>query len=66
MIKNITLVYRTFLLHAKLYWLKEVTNLLWYYALNSFAGNINGINMDCDGATPMEKFDGTITEITLK
>ena len=40
--------------------------MLWPYALKSFAKKVNEINVDDYGTTPMKKFAGTTTDITLK
>ena len=65
-IQTITLGYRTFLLHAKRYCPDPITTILWPYALKAFAGILNLLNVDDDGITPVEKFLGTTTDITLK
>ena len=40
--------------------------MLWYYALKSFVEQLNYLKLNGDRVTPMEKFSGTTTDITLK
>ena len=54
------------LLHANIYWPKEIPTLLCPYTLKYFADQLNVIKVDNDGLTPMEKFEGTATDITIK
>ena len=54
------------ILHAKIYFPEEITTILCPYTLNSFAEQFNGLKVDDCGITPMEKFSGTTTDITLK
>ena len=52
--------------HAKIYWLEEITTMLWPYALKSFVEQFIEIKVDDDGITPMENFSGTTTDINPK
>ena len=54
------------LLHEKLYWTYTITTILFTYALKAFSEQLNVINVDDDGITPMENFECTTTDITLK
>ena len=45
-----------FLLHAKRYWSEAITTMLWNYALNDFAKQLNVLKVDDYGITPMENF----------
>ena len=40
--------------------------MLQTYKLKAFAEKLNELMVDDDGITPMEKFAGTMTDITLK
>ena len=40
--------------------------MLYPYALKAFAEKLNDLKVDDGGITPMEKFSGTTTDITLK
>ena len=40
--------------------------MLWQYALADFSEQFNVLKVDDDRITPMEKFEGTTTDITLK
>ena len=40
--------------------------MLWPYALKAFAEQLNILKVDDNGITPMEKFEGTTTDIALK
>ena len=40
--------------------------MLWIYALKEFSEQLNSLKVDDDGVTPMQKFAGTETYITLK
>ena len=40
--------------------------MLWPYSLKAFAEQFNVIKVDYDGITPIEKFSGTKTDLTLK
>ena len=53
------------LLHAKIYCPEAITKMLCPYALKAFAEQLNVLKVDDDGITPMEKFSGTTTYITL-
>ena len=55
-IKILTLVSRTLLLHAKRYWPKYITVMLWPYALLAAADRLNRFNVDEKGVSPEEKF----------
>ena len=47
---------RTLLLHEKKYWSEAITTMLWNYALNAFAKQLNVLKVDDYGITPMENF----------
>ena len=40
--------------------------MLWPCSLKAFAKQLNVLNMDGAGFTPMENFSGTTTDITIK
>ena len=44
----------------------SITTILWTYELKNFSEQFNVLKVDYDGINPMEKFSGTITELTLK
>ena len=54
------------LLHANIYWPEAITTMLWPYALKYFADQLNVIKVYNYVITPMEKFEGTATDITIK
>ena len=64
-IQTITLGYRTLLIHAKIYCLYSTTTMLCPYAIKTFVEQLDELKVDNDGITPMEKFSGTTTDITL-
>ena len=57
---------RTFLLHAKIYWPEAITKILRPYSLKAFAEKFNVLKVDDYGISPMEKFSGTATYISIK
>ena len=65
-IQTLTLGARTLLLHAKRYRPEAITTMLWPYSLEDFTEQLNGLKLDDDGITHMEKFSGTTREINLK
>ena len=54
------------LLHAKIYWPEAINTKLWAYELKEFTEQLNVLKADDDGITPMEKFAGTTTDISIK
>ena len=52
--------------HVKIYFPEAITTMLWAYALKDFSEKLNVLKVDDDGITPMEKFAGTTTDITIK
>ena len=65
-IETLTLGDRSFLLNAKRYFPEAITTMLCPYALKVFAEQLNVLNVDCDGITPMENVLGTTPDITIK
>ena len=57
---------RKLLLHEKIYCPETITKMLWTYTLRAFAEHLNKLKVNDDGITPMYKFAGTKTDITLK
>ena len=53
------------ILHAKIYFPEAIAPMLCPYALKAFPEQLNVPKADDDGITPMEKFSGTTTDITL-
>ena len=64
--QTLTLGSRKLLLCAKRYWPEAVTPMLWTYELKAFEEKLNVLKLDDDEITPMEKFSGTTTDISLK
>ena len=54
------------LLHANLYWKEEIATMVWPYVLNFFSKQLNVLKVDDYGIIPMEKFELTTIDITLK
>ena len=54
------------LLHANIYFLEAITTMLWPYELKAFSEQLNKVKVDDYGITPMKKFAGKTTYITLK
>ena len=65
-IKALTLGARTLLLNAKIYFPEAINTMLWPYSLKPCVEQLNELKVDDDGITPIEKFAGTTTDITLK
>ena len=51
--------------NEKIYWQEAITTILWPYAMNSSAEQLNESKVDGDGITPMKKFSGTTIDINL-
>ena len=58
MIKEITLLARTLLLHAQRHWPEYITIMLWPFALKAAADILNTLSVDLEGKTPNMKFYG--------
>ncbi len=52
MIKSLTLVARTLLLHAQRHWPEYITTMLWPFALKAAQDRLNQLSVDLDGRTP--------------
>ena len=64
-IQTLTLGDKTLILNVKSYWLEAITTILRPYEFKSFSEQLNKIKVDDDAITsPMEKFAGTIPDIT--
>ena len=46
--------------------IESMTKMLWTYALKAFVEKLNILKVDNYGITPMNKFSGTTTDVTLK
>ncbi len=56
MIKSLTLISRTLLLHAQRHWPEYITTMLWPLALKAAQDRLNQLSLDLDGKTPDMKF----------
>ena len=55
-IKQLTLISRTLLMHAQSHWPEYITIMLWPFALKAAQDRLNQLNVDLDGKTPYMKF----------
>ena len=62
MIKQLTLISRTLLVHAQGLWPKYITTMLWPYALKAAQDRMNQLNVNLDGQTPDMKFSGVASK----
>ena len=65
-IKDLTLVTRTLLLHAKRHWPEMITTMLWPMALKVAEERLNSLSLDVDGKTPLSKWSDTDCQIFVK
>ena len=54
------------LIHAKRYWTEAITTMVWTYVPRYLVEQLNLLNVDDDGITPIEKFAGITTDTTPK
>ncbi|KAL7463024.1 hypothetical protein ACHAXS_005996 [Conticribra weissflogii] len=52
MIKSLTLISRTLLLHARRHWPEYISTMLWPLALKAAQDRLNQLNVNLDGKTP--------------
>ena len=57
---------KALLIHENIYLSEAINTMLWTYVPKAFSEQLNEINVDNYGITPMEKFSGTTTDIPLK
>ena len=65
-IKDLTLITRTLLLHAKRHWPEMITTMLWPMALKAAEERLNALSLDADGSTPLSKWSNTDCQIFAK
>ena len=65
-IEALTLEAIKLLLHTKGYHLEAINTILWFYELKNLAENFNELKVDDNGITPIDKFAGTTTDITVR
>ena len=65
-IKDLTLITRTLLLHAKRHWPEMITTMLWPMALKASEERLNALSLDMDGTTPLSKWSKTESRIFAK
>ncbi|KAL7470955.1 hypothetical protein ACHAXS_011261 [Conticribra weissflogii] len=65
-IKDLTLITRTLLLHAKRHWPEMITTMLWPQALKAAETRLNHLSINSNGDTPLSRFANVDCQVFVR